>query len=80
MFWLEILANGMDHIRNIMSQPLIAELVAEEIEPGIEANTKVLLDSYLRSMTWTVYHPAGTCRMGADENAVVDPKLKVSGS
>jgi len=76
---VEVLAKGMDHIRKIMSQPLIADLVAEEIEPGIEANTKALLDNYLRSMAGTVYHPVGTCRMGVDENAVVDPELKVNG-
>ena len=37
------------------------------------------LVEFVRAKAETVYHPAGTCRMGADENAVVDPQLRVRG-
>lgn len=37
------------------------------------------LDELIRSRADTVYHPVGTCRMGADEEAVVDPMLKARG-
>jgi choline dehydrogenase-like flavoprotein len=76
---VETLIKGMEHIRKIMSQPVIADLVEEEIEPGIQSNSLEQLGHYLRSTAGTVYHPAGTCRMGVDPGAVVDPDLKVNG-
>jgi len=76
---VEVLSKGITHIRKVMSQPAIADLVAQEIEPGIGINTKALLHDYIRSMASTVYHLAGTCRMGADQGAVVDSELKVNG-
>jgi choline dehydrogenase len=37
------------------------------------------LRAYIREQTFTIYHPVGTCRMGADADAVVDPQLRVRG-
>ncbi len=37
------------------------------------------LQSYIRAKGKTVYHPVGTCRMGSDDMAVVDPELRVRG-
>ncbi|MGP9545543.1 GMC oxidoreductase [Psychrobacter sp. AOP7-B1-25] len=37
------------------------------------------IDDFIRSYAETVYHPIGTCRMGSDDDAVVDPKLRVKG-
>jgi choline dehydrogenase len=46
--------------------------------PWIEPPEEVLQD-YLRRNAGSIYHPAGTCRMGTDDNAVVDPRLRVRG-
>ena len=45
----------------------------------IDLNDDDALDQLIRSRADTVYHPVGTCRMGADENSVVDTKLKARG-
>jgi choline dehydrogenase len=37
------------------------------------------IEAHLRQTTQTIYHPVGTCRMGSDAGAVVDPELRVRG-
>ncbi len=76
---VDVLLKGMAKIREIMRQPAIASLLSSEIEPGVHACTKQALEKYLRSTAGTVWHPAGTCRMGSDENSVLDPQLRVRG-
>ncbi|NVE95126.1 GMC family oxidoreductase [Altererythrobacter lutimaris] len=46
---------------------------------AIDLNDDAALDELIRNRADTVYHPVGTCRMGSDENAVVDPSLKARG-
>jgi len=74
-----VLSRGIERIRAIMGQPAIAERVVEEVHPGPDARSPEALESYLRSGAQTVYHPAGTCRMGSDPDAVLDPELRVRG-
>ena len=50
-----------------------------ETRPGPAANTDDALLDHARATGQTSYHPIGTCRMGKDERAVVDAKLKVHG-
>jgi len=50
-----------------------------EISPGPEVRTDAEIDAYLRTATVNDFHPVGTCRMGMDRMAVVDPTLKVHG-
>ena len=76
---IDALVAGFDFIRNIVKQPSIAPYVVKELEPGSEQETRQVLESYLRGSATTVYHPAGSCRMGADDKAVVDSKLRVKG-
>ncbi len=76
---VEAIVGGINHIRNIMKQPALANVVSEELEPGPDVTDPKALADYVRASATTVYHPAGTCRMGSDERSVVDPQLKVRG-
>jgi choline dehydrogenase len=76
---VDVLLKGMAQIRNIMRQPAIASLLSNEIEPGAKATSRQALEEYLRSTAGTVWHPAGTCRMGSDNGSVLDPQLRVRG-
>jgi choline dehydrogenase len=76
---VEVLARGMARIRHIMGHGAIACHVAEEAEPGVDTASMADLEKYLRRTCGTVYHPAGTCRMGSDDAAVLDARLHVRG-
>ena len=53
--------------------------IAEELLPDPEAHTDDELLDQARTIANTIYHPVGTCRMGADDRAVVDSRLRVNG-
>src|SRR4029079_18326649 len=55
-----------------------AELFAGEALPG-EGHSRAELERYVRSHASTIWHPVGTCKMGRDRMAVVDPLLRVHG-
>lgn len=75
---LKVILEGVDMIRSIMADPAIAKHVQEEYEPGSRFTGTQLRAEVLKRVT-TVYHPVGSCRMGVDERAVVDPSLRVNG-
>jgi choline dehydrogenase len=62
------------------TQPL-SDLIAAEVAPGAEHTTDDSLLAFVRANGGTIFHPAGTCRMGPadDERSVVDPRLHVNG-
>jgi choline dehydrogenase-like flavoprotein len=69
----------MRFMRRMVQQPSLAALVAEETRPGPALDTdEQLLDAY-RQGGQSGYHACGTCRMGNDEESVVDAKLRVRG-
>ena len=65
--------------RRIGRAPPFAELVEEETAPPRGEDSDEALLDYVRRNATTVYHPCGTCRMGGDAGAVVDPELRVAG-
>jgi len=57
----------------------MAPFIVEEFTPGADYQSdSELLDS-ARNISQTIYHPVGTCKMGADSMAVVDDRLRVRG-
>jgi choline dehydrogenase-like flavoprotein len=51
----------------------------EELMPGPDVRSDEELDGFIRNSVATVFHPVGTCRMGTDAGAVVDPELRLNG-
>lgn len=73
-----ILAGARLARRIAATEPLRSETAAE-LAPGADVTSDDELLSYLKSQMQTVYHPSGTCRMGSDGGAPVDPRLRARG-
>jgi choline dehydrogenase len=63
--------------RRIMSQPAIVKYLADPADHFGDTDESLL--DYARVAGSTLYHAVGTCRMGSDPGAVVDPELRVTG-
>jgi choline dehydrogenase-like flavoprotein len=66
-------------IRQVMAQASLAPVITEELEPGQHVQSDEEIGEWIRGAVTTMYHPVGTCRMGQDERAVVDARLRVRG-
>jgi len=73
------LVAGVQRVREILKMPSLARYAGEEIAPGITCRSDEDLAAFTRQAGNSVYHPVGTCRMGHDTMAVVDPQLRVHG-
>jgi len=65
--------------RRIFAAPAFARYCAHEAAPGEEVQSDAEIEAFIRAQGYTVHHPCGTCRMGTDADAVVDPELRVRG-
>lgn len=65
--------------RKMASQPSLASIIEHEIYPGPDLQTDEQLEEFCRIAGSNLYHVVGTCRMGGDEQSVVDPELRVRG-
>lgn len=76
---LKLSAEGVKLSREMMSQAAMGEYVKQEHFPGSQVRTQAEFEAYARQYGRTSYHPVGTCKMGVDDMAVVDPQLRVRG-
>lgn len=70
---------GLRHARKIAATEPMKQFVAEEINPGLQYESDEELLAHCRESGLSLLHPVGTCKMGVDEMAVVDPRLRVHG-
>lgn len=71
--------NGVKLSREIMSQRAFDPFRGAELAPGPGVETDAEIDAFIRAKSESAYHPSCTCRMGADELAVVDGGGRVHG-
>ncbi|HEX2277347.1 MAG TPA: choline dehydrogenase [Candidatus Tectomicrobia bacterium] len=76
---LRTLLQGLKWCRQLTHTAAFAPFRGPEISPGAAAHSEAALIEAIRSTADTCYHPVGTCRMGYDPLAVVDPSLRVHG-
>jgi choline dehydrogenase len=76
---LEALVTGMERARDIASVGPLAGVLAEEWSPGGTLRGREALKAKARETLESLYHPVSSCRMGTDDDAVVDPQLRVHG-
>jgi choline dehydrogenase len=76
---LNVLVRGIELSRELANTSAFDEFRGEELAPGFAVRSKLQLSEYVRQVASTVWHPVGTCKMGIDRNAVVNPQLKVYG-
>jgi choline dehydrogenase-like flavoprotein len=75
----QFLFDGVKLMREVAASAHLQRVVTAELHPAEAARDDASLWRELPNRATTVYHPVGTCRMGSDERAVVDPLLRVRG-
>ena len=76
---LEGLVRGFKMVRRLVNAPAMDAYRGEEVFPGPKVESDDDIRDFTRSTLGTTFHPAGSCRMGKDAMAVVDPQLRVRG-
>jgi 4-pyridoxate dehydrogenase len=76
---LPVLRAGLKLLRHVAAQDPLKPFIAAEVGPGPHVRNNADLDAYIRESLGTAHHPCGTCKMGIDDDAVVDGSLRVLG-
>lgn len=75
----KVIVEGVRMVRELYNRPEFRQRWRNEIVPGAEHKSDAEVLEAVREIAGTVYHLVGTCRMGSDARAVVDPNLRVNG-
>jgi choline dehydrogenase len=76
---IETMREGIKFGRQLFAQPAFDAYRGREFAPGEQVKSDADLESYLRREVTSNYHLSGTCKMGIDDEAVVDERLRVRG-
>ena len=77
---LETLRRGVKAAREVYASEPLKAMLGAEVWPGAAVQSDGEIDAYIRATAGLIYHPVGTCRMGADADAVVDGVCRVNGT
>ncbi|MGA9025209.1 MAG: GMC family oxidoreductase N-terminal domain-containing protein [Steroidobacteraceae bacterium] len=77
---LRTLVGGVRLARRLLAAPSMRAARVTELQPGPRGRSTAELEDYCRDHSGSQFHPAGTCRMGTDEDSVVDTTLRVRGA
>ncbi len=75
----QTLVDGIKYTRRIIEAPAMDAFRGEELKPGSQVQSDDEILDWARTTADTAYHPTCTCKMGQDDMAVVDEKLRVRG-
>jgi choline dehydrogenase-like flavoprotein len=76
---MQRMLRGFKQMRRILSQPALSALGGKEFPASAGAQTDQQIEQFIRNHADSVYHPAGSCRMGQGAMDVVDARLRVHG-
>jgi choline dehydrogenase len=76
---MDLLVEGARLARELGGTRAYERLRGAPVDPAIASSSGDALRGFIRRTADTIYHPAGTCRMGRDPRSVVDPQLRVRG-
>lgn len=76
---MRVIAEGVRLSRELAQTKAFAPYRGDELHPGAHVKSREELANFIRGEAQTLYHPVGTCKMGSDALAVVDPQLRVRG-
>jgi choline dehydrogenase-like flavoprotein len=76
---VEAMITGFELTREVAGREPLASSIVRELTPGAQVRGRDDIEASLRERVELIYHPVGTCRIGGDDGAVVDPELRVRG-
>ena len=76
---MRLMVEIIKRTREIVTMPAFDSIRGTEISPGPAVKSDKDMIAAIRAISSTSFHPVGTCKMGIDDMAVVDPELKVRG-